>query len=153
PSWPWITSCTWTVSAPPSIPWRSCSVPCPSFVRPARPPDPRAVLRDLHPVLASSLRREGEAPCCPAGLPEGRAAPRVGPARAHRALPCRCAAPTARSDPMEPPVPNRPAEENRPPPHLEEEALVHDARAGLRPAQIIERKLAILLQTGVLPMS
>jgi hypothetical protein len=54
---------------------------------------------------------------------------------------------------MERPIPIG-REESRPlPARLEEEALVHDARAGLRPAQIIEQKLASLLQTGVLPMS
>jgi hypothetical protein len=46
-----------------------------------------------------------------------------------------------------------PREEDRLEPRADEEALVMDTRAGLRPAQIVERKLASLLQTGVLPLS
>ena len=53
---------------------------------------------------------------------------------------------------MDRPSSNAP-DERTPVPRVEEEALVNDARAGLRPAQIVERKLASLLQTGVLPMS
>jgi hypothetical protein len=44
-------------------------------------------------------------------------------------------------------------QEHRPLPRAEEEALVNDPRAGLRPAQLLERKLVSLLQSGVLPLS
>jgi hypothetical protein len=39
------------------------------------------------------------------------------------------------------------------PPRAAEEALVSDDRAGVRPAQWVERKLVSLLRTGLLPMS
>jgi hypothetical protein len=40
-----------------------------------------------------------------------------------------------------------------PPPGLTEEALVADARAGVTPAQMVERKLASLLKSQPLPVS
>ena len=45
------------------------------------------------------------------------------------------------------------SQEASPPVLLSEEALVTDARAGLTPAQMVERKLAALLQNGPLPVS
>jgi hypothetical protein len=39
------------------------------------------------------------------------------------------------------------------PPAAAEEALVSDARAGLTPAEMVERKLASLLQGAPLPLS
>ena len=39
------------------------------------------------------------------------------------------------------------------PPAAEEEALVTDARAGLTPAQMVERKLVSLLKSNPLPVS
>ena len=39
------------------------------------------------------------------------------------------------------------------PPRAAEEVLVSDDRAGVRPAQWVERKLVSLLRTGLLPMS
>jgi hypothetical protein len=38
-------------------------------------------------------------------------------------------------------------------PVLSEESLVNDARAGLTPAQMVERKLVSLLQSAPLPVS
>lgn len=40
-----------------------------------------------------------------------------------------------------------------PPPVLPDEALVTDARGGLTPAQMVERKLMTLLQHAPLPVS
>jgi hypothetical protein len=40
-----------------------------------------------------------------------------------------------------------------PDPRAPEEALVSDDRAGVRPAQWVERKLVSLLRTGLLPLS
>ena len=36
---------------------------------------------------------------------------------------------------------------------VSEESLVHDARAGLTPAQMVEQKLVSLLQSAQLPLS
>lgn len=51
--------------------------------------------------------------------------------------------------------PNRRFEETVPllPTAESEETLVSDARAGLTPAQMVERKLATLLQSAPLPVS
>lgn len=50
---------------------------------------------------------------------------------------------------------NRPTEETAslPASPPQEETLVHDARAGLTPAQMVERKLVALLQSTILPTS
>lgn len=41
----------------------------------------------------------------------------------------------------------------RPASAVEEETLVNDARAGLTPAQMVERKLVAILQSTILPTS